>query len=69
MEELNRLIEAVAVLQAEQARIKADVAEIKADVKALMLKPARRWDSAAEKALLCLVSAVIAAVLSRIGLS
>ena len=64
MEELTRLMEAVAVLQAEQARMKEDVTEIKADVKRLMLKPGSRWDALLEKALLCLVSAALAALLT-----
>lgn len=65
---LEDLLETVAVLRVEQARMEADLAEIKEDVRALTLKPARRWDSAVEKALLCLLSAVIAMVLSRIGI-
>ena len=64
-EHVTRLLEAVAVLRTEQARMKADLAEIKQD---LSLKPARRWEAVAEKALLCLVSAVIALALGRIGL-
>lgn len=64
MEELTHLMEAVAVLQAEQARMKEDVTEIKADVKRLMLKPGSRWESLLEKAMLCLVSAAVAALLT-----
>ena len=64
MEELTHLMEAVAVLQAEQARMKEDVTEIKADVKRLMLKPGSRWDALLEKALLCLVSAALTALLT-----
>ena len=67
-EHVTRLLEAVAVLRTEQARMKADLAEIKQDLKALSLKPARRWEAVAEKALLCLVSAVIALALGHIGL-
>ena len=67
MEEMNRLLEAVAVLQAEQARLRADVSEVKADLRTLMLKPGGRWDALVEKGLLCVLSAVIAAVLARIS--
>ena len=67
MEELNRLLEAVAVLQAEQARLRADVSEVKTDVRTLMLKPGGRWEAVVEKSLLCILSAVIAAVLARIS--
>ena len=67
-EHVTRLLETVAVLRTEQARMKADLAEIKQDVKSLTLKPARRWEALAEKAALCLVSAVIALALGRIGL-
>lgn len=67
MEELTHLLEAVAVLQTEQGRMKEDVAEIKQDVKRLMLKPGTRWDAAVEKALLCLISAVIAVLMTGIS--
>ena len=65
---LEDLLETVAVLRAEQTRMEADLAEIKEDVRTLTMKPARRWDATVEKLLLCLLSAVIAMVLSRIGI-
>ena len=51
----------------EQARLRADVSEVKADLRSLMLKPGGRWDALVEKGLLCVLSAVIAAVLARIS--
>ena len=66
MDETEKLVAAMTELRTEQAHIKTDVAEIKDDVKQLTLRPGRRWDAAAEKVLLCLVSAVITWLLARI---
>ena len=66
-DETDKLVAAMASLRSEQSFIKQDVAEIKDDVKQLALKPAKRWDAVAEQAVLCLLSAVIAFVIGRIG--
>lgn len=66
-DETDKLVAAMASLRSEQSYIKQDVAEIKDDVKQLALKPARRWESVVEQAILCLLSAVIAMLLGRIA--
>ena len=66
-DETDKLVAAMASLRSEQSYIKQDVAEIKDDVKQLALKPAKRWETVAEQVLLCLLSAVIAMLLGRIG--
>jgi len=53
-ENLTRLTEAVAVMKSETERTSEDVKEIKTDVKAIMEKPAKRWDA--------LVAAIFTAV-------
>ncbi|MBQ1280850.1 MAG: hypothetical protein IIY16_01220 [Oscillospiraceae bacterium] len=65
-DETDKLVAAMASLRSEQSYIKQDVAEIKEDVKQLALKPARRWETLAEQALLCLLSAGVAALLANI---
>lgn len=67
-DEFDQLVLALTTLQSEQQHIKDDVGEIKEDVKTLTMKPAKRWETAAEKVLICILSAVIAVVFSRIGL-
>lgn len=42
---LEKLTQAVAVVQTKQEQIETDVGEIKTDVKTLMEKPAKRWDA------------------------
>jgi len=42
---LEKLTQAVTVVQTKQEQIETDVGEIKTDVKAIMEKPARRWDA------------------------
>ena len=66
-DETDKLVAAMASLRSEQSYIKQDVAEIKDDVKQLALKPAKRWETVVEQVLLCLLSAVIAILLGRIG--
>ena len=63
-DETDKLVAAMASLRSEQSYIKQDVAEIKEDVKQLALKPARRWETAVEQVILCLLSAGIAALLA-----
>ena len=65
-DETDKLVAAMSALQSEQTHIKQDVAEIKDDVKQLTRKPGRRWELLSEQALLCILSAVIAAALARI---
>lgn len=67
-DDLDELVSTVKVLADREKRMEDDVAEIKCDVKILTSKPGKRWDSIAEKALLVVVGAVIAFLLSKIGL-
>lgn len=61
-EELGRLLSAVEVLSARQETLERDVKEIKSDVKTLSLKPGRRWESLAERAMYLAVGAAAAAL-------
>ncbi|WP_352400157.1 hypothetical protein [Anaerotignum sp.] len=60
----DKLVNAFAGMQTEQEYIKKDVSEIKEDVKTLAEKPAKRWESAVEKGLTVIVSAVVGYLLS-----
>ena len=53
---------------ASPERVESDVKEIKADVKALNGRPAKRWDSVVEKALLTVVAALVGWCLVRLGI-
>ena len=55
-------------LSVEQEHIKKDVGEIKADVKTLTAIPAKRWSELFDKAIWALTAAVLAYLLSGIGL-
>ena len=44
-----------------------DVKEIKADVKALAGKPAKRWESIVDKALMAVVTALVGYIFIRLG--
>ena len=66
--DLEKLTSTVAVLASEQETVKTDVQEIKTDVKSLTEKPAKRWDTFVEKIIWAVAAAVIAFLLSRIGL-
>ena len=61
---LTALTASVRELPIEQGHLKSDVGEIKSDVKAMLDKPARRWESLLDKALWLAAGAFLAWVLS-----
>ena len=61
---LTALTASVRELTIEQGHQKSDVGEIKSDVKAMLDKPARRWESLLDKALWLAAGAFLAWVLS-----
>lgn len=65
---LDELVGTVKVLAVREERVESDVKEIKSDVKGLTGKPGKRWEALAEKAIWAVVAAVIAFILTRIGL-
>lgn len=68
-DDLETLTRSVGKMQTEQEYIKSDIGEIKEDVKSLTGKSAKRWDSIVDKAIMAIVGAVIAALLSGGGLT
>jgi hypothetical protein len=58
----------VKVLAVREENVENDVKEIKADVKSLTIKPGQRWDSLVDKIIWAVAGAVLAYVLSRVGL-
>ena len=66
--DMEELISSVAVLAQRMGTVEGTVSEIRGNVRTLMDKPAKRWDSIVEKTLLVVVGAVVAWILSRIGL-
>ena len=65
----NSYAKALNTVQSNQLeQIKDDTAEIKNTVRSLESKPAKRWESIADKALWAVCAAVIAFLLGRVGL-
>ena len=58
-EKLEALTAAVSVVQVNQENIEKDVGEIKDDVKALLEKPAKRWEGAVEKLITVLIGIAV----------
>lgn len=67
-EEFRDLVTAVNGMVVEQKNIRDDLTEMKTDVKQIKEKPGKRWDAAAEKVLTLIIAAVVAWMLSQIGL-
>lgn len=67
-EEFRELVSAVNGMVVEQKNIRNDLTEMKSDVKQIKEKPAKRWDSAIDKILTLVISAVVVYILARIGL-
>lgn len=67
-EDMTELVRSVSAIAQKQTDMDADMKEIKADVKALSGKPAKRWESIVEKALLTAVAALVGWCLIRLGI-
>lgn len=65
---LDELVGTVKVLAVREEAVENDVKEIKTDVKTLTSKPAKRWDSLVDKAIMVAVGAVLGFLLTQIGL-
>lgn len=66
--ELRNLTSAVSQMVIEQKNMRDDLAEMKDDVKQIKEKPGKRWDMAAEKVLTLVIAAVVAWMLTRVGI-
>lgn len=64
----DEMLASIARLDQRQKDMDTDVKEIKTDVKALAVKPAKRWESVVDKALMALVTALVGYVLIKLGL-
>lgn len=67
--DMEDLIASVAVLAQRMGTVERNISEVTVNVRALMEKPGKRWDGVVEKALLVVVGAVVAWLLSRIGIN
>lgn len=65
---LDELVGTVKVLAVREEQVESDVKEIKADVKEMASKPAKKWDGFVDKVVWAIAAAVIAYLLSKIGL-
>lgn len=66
--ELRNLTKAVSRMVVEQKNMREDLSEMKGDVKQIKEKPAKRWDTMAEKVLMLVIAGVVAWMLGQIGL-
>ena len=66
---MTALVQSVAAMAQKQVDMDADLKEIKADVKSINLRPAKRWESIVDKALLAAVGALVAYIAVRLGLT
>ena len=65
---LDELVGTVKVLAVREENVETTVQEIKEDVKSLTAKPAKKWDGMIDKIFLMVVAALVALILSRLGL-
>lgn len=68
LEDNEQMLASIARLDQRQKDMDTDVKEIKADVKALAGKPAKRWESIVDKALMAIVAALVGYVVLKLGL-
>ena len=65
---LDKIVATVKVLADREERVENDVKEIKCDVKSLTNKPAQRWESIVEKAILTIVGILVGFIFTKIGM-
>ncbi|MBQ8003619.1 MAG: hypothetical protein IJ299_00785 [Oscillospiraceae bacterium] len=68
LEDNAAMIASISTLSDRQQRMEDDIKEMKGDVKAIVAKPGKRWDTIVEKALLCVVTALVVYALSKLGI-
>ncbi len=69
IERQDELIRSVAVMAEKQNEMDKSLGEIKSDIKQIKDKPANRWDSIVEKALLCVVAGLVGFIFVKLGLA
>ena len=67
-QDMQELINSVGLLAQRMGTVEGNVSEMRGDIRNLMGKPGKRWDSVVEKTLLVVVGAVVAWILSQIGI-
>lgn len=67
-EDITELVRSVASIAQKQKDMDGDMKEIKADIKTLTGKPAKRWESVVEKALLTAVAALVSWCLLKMSI-
>lgn len=68
-EDMTQLVTSVAAIAQKQMDMDEDVKEIKTEVKAINLKPAKRWEGIVEKAILAVVGVLVAYMAVKLGLT
>ena len=66
-EDMTQLVTSVAAIAQKQQDMDSDVQEIKAEVKAINMKPAKRWEGIVEKAILAAVGLLVTYVAVKLG--
>lgn len=66
---LTELVQSVSAIAQKQQDMDSDLKEIKTDVKNITMKPAKRWDSIVEKAILAAVGILVAYAAVKVGLA
>ena len=67
-EDLTTLIQSVATIAQKQVDMDSDLKEIKGDLKTISLRPAKRWESIVDKAVLAAVGVLMAYIAVKLGL-
>ncbi len=66
---ITELVQSVSAIAQKQSDMDTDLKEIKSDVKNITLKPAKRWESIVEKAILAAVGVLVSYVAVKIGMA
>lgn len=65
--DITDLVQSVSSIAQRQADMDSDIKEMKGDIKNITIKPAKRWDSIVEKAILAAVGVLVAYIAVKLG--
>lgn len=67
--DITDLVQSVSSIAQRQADMDSDIKEMKSDIKNITNKPAKRWDSIVDKAILAAVGVLVAYIAVKLGLT
>ena len=69
LDDTTQLVTSVAVMAEKLKNMEVSISDVQVTLRKIAEKPGKRWDSIVEKALLAVISIIIAYIFAKIGIS